>query len=667
MPERLEHVLAPGTIGALTLPHRVIMGAMHLGLETRDDGGAAMAAFYRERAGGGAGLVITGGAAVGPAGVGGSRYGVLDDGAFRERLARVAEEVHAAGGLIALQLFHAGRYAPPGPHGPVAPSPVFSAVSGCEPRALTGSEILDTIEDFARGAARARSLGFDAVEIMGSEGYLIDQFLSPLTNHRDDDWGGDPPRRRRFGLEVMRRVRTVVGPGFPVVFRMSGADLMTGGVSRAEAVSFACSLAQAGVDAINVGIGWHESPVPTVQSLVPPGTWTPIAAAVKQAVGPTPVVTGNRINRLEIAEAILAAGHADFVSMARPFLADSRLIAAARMGQPVNICIGCNQACIDRSLTDGGETVSCLVNPRAGHELTSPLRVPRPAPAPVRPVTGPAELGTGARVAVIGGGPAGLRAARGLAAAGHRVTLFEAADVLGGQFRLAARVPGKVDYAAVIEFLAAELAAFGGTVELGRPVGPADHALLRGFDGLIVATGVRPRSVRIPGADLPNVLSYADAFTATLGQRVAIIGGGGIAVDLAHYASHGVRRAVTILHRGPRVGIRLGKSTRWAVLSALRSQGVEIRTMVRCERITTSGVKVRDGDGTPGMVRADHVVIAVGQETDGRVAELARQADVWHRVIGGARDTAGLNAVRAITEAERAVSDFVTWTGLAVR
>lgn len=644
MSDLLAQVLSPGTIGTLRLPHRIVMGAMHLGLEALDDGGEALAAFYVERVYGGAGLLVTGGAAVNQAGAGGPRYGVLGDAAFTHRLAHVARRVHDAGGLIALQLFHAGRYAPATGSGPVAPSPVFSRISGCEPRQLSPSEIGQILEDFGRSATLARSLGFDAVEIMGSEGYLIDQFLSPLTNHRNDEWGGDADRRARFGVEVVRQVRAAVGDGFPVIFRMSGADLMDGGVPREEVLGFARATAAVGADALNIGIGWHESPVPTVQAIVPPGTWTPVAAAVKAAVGTVPVIASNRVNRLEIAEGILSAGQADFVSMARPFLADPRLIDSARRRRPVNICVGCNQACIDRSLTDAGDTVSCMVNPRAGREtqLPFPARVQRPACA-----------------AVVGGGPAGLAAARDLAAAGHRVTLFEAADSLGGQFRLAARVPGKEEYAACIRYLAAELAEFGGVIMLRQAIGNG-HELLRAFDGVIVATGVQARRLDVPGVGLPHVLSYTDAFTSALGDRVVIIGGGGIAVDVAHYASHdrSCRRSVIVLHRGARVGARLGKSTRWAIMGALRERGVELRTGVRCERITSHGVEIIGPGGEPQLVPADTVVTAVGQVPDDAVATAVRRAGVWHRVIGGARSAVELDAVRAMAEGARAASEF---------
>lgn len=652
MSDQFRRAFSPGAIGRLRLPHRIIMGAMHLGLESLDDGGAALAAFYAERARGGAGLMVTGGAAVSQAGAGGPRYGTLHDTAFTRRLAHVAERVHDAGGLIALQLFHAGRYAPASEAGPVAPSPVLSRISGCEPRELSGIEIDRTLADFGHGAALARSLGFDAVEIMGSEGYLIDQFLSPLTNRRNDEWGGDPDRRSRFGVEVMLRVRAAAGDGFPVIFRMSGADLMDGGVPPEHVIGFARAVTAAGADSLNIGIGWHESPVPTVQAIVPPGTWAPVAAAVKAAAGAVPVIASNRVSRLSIAETILDSDQADFASMARPFLADPRLISSARDGRGVNMCVGCNQACIDRALADDGDTVSCMVNPRTGRELALPY---------------PARVSQPSRVAVLGGGPAGLSAARDLAAVGHRVTLFESADALGGQFRLAARVPGKEDYAESVRYLAGELAGLGAEIILGQPA-DGEQDLLRAFDGVIVATGVRPRPLAIPGAGLPHVAGYRDAFTPSLGDRVVIVGGGGIAVDVAHYASHprsGRSRSVTIACRGARIGTRLGKSTRWAVLGALRERGVALRSGVRCERIMPHGVEITDSDGGRELLPADTVVIAIGQVADDSVMPAVRRSGVWHRVIGGARDAAGLDAVRAMAEGARAAGEFATGRGRA--
>jgi 2,4-dienoyl-CoA reductase (NADPH2) len=676
----LSAVFTPGLIGRLPVPHRIVMGAMHLGLEARDDGGAALAAFYVERARGGAGLMVTGGAAVSRAGAGGPAYGVLDDARFRQRLRRVAEEVHGAGGLIALQLFHAGRYAPASATAvPLAPSAVYSRFSRCEPRAMTDAQVRDTIDDFARGAAWAAELGFDAVELMGSEGYLIDEFLSPLTNLRDDEWGGDPQRRQAFGVAVTRAARAAAD--LPVIVRFSGRDLMPGGTTRQDVLAFARALAAAGADALNVGVGWHEAAVPSVQAMVPPAVWAPVAAEIKGGLasagfGGLPVIASNRVNRLEQAAAILAGtgpdlplGTApDFVSMARPFLADPELIAAGRDqrgGRLTNVCVACNQACIDRSLVDA--EVSCMVNPRAGRESATPLvRTSRPR-----------------RIAVVGGGPAGLQAARQAALAGHQVELFEAGTALGGQFRLACRVPGKADYAATVDYYAAELDRLGVVVRLGRALGPDDADLLRGYSGVIVASGVHPRPLEIPGVRLPHVLSYPQAFAAgALHGRVVIIGGGGVAADVAHLAGRGAaplaeserflreyrlapgpvpvsgRAQVTVLHRGPRLAARTGRSVRWAVLAELSRQGTELLTGVRCSAITTAGVQVTDGEGTERLIPADVVVVAVGQRADPAVPALARQAGVWHRVVGGARDATGLDAVRAFAEGFAAAAEI---------
>lgn len=648
----LQRVLRPGRIGRLVLPHRVVMGAMHLGREADDDDGTALAAFYVERARGGAGLMVTGGAAVNPAGSGGPTYGVLDDARFRSRLRRVAAEVTEAGGLPALQLFHAGRYARPADtgHRSVAPSAVYSAFAKHTPDALSADEIDRTVADFGRGAARSRELGFAAVEIMGSEGYLIDQFLSPLTNRRDDEWGGDPHRRMRFGLAVVRAVRAAVGPDFPVIMRMTGDDLMPGGTGPDAVADYARALVDAGVDALNVGIGWHESPEPTVQAVVPPGHWVPVAAAVRAAAGPVPVIAGNRINRLSQAEAVLAATALEFVSMARPFLAEPALIRRAREGRPANICVACNQACIDRSLSH--RPVSCMVNPRAGREYE---------PAPARPAFPPGTQRP--QVAVIGAGPAGLEAAHRLARTGCAVTVYEADHEPGGQFRLAARVPGKSDYRDAIGFLGAELTRLGGVVHTGRPVTAADRDLLGGFDGVIVATGVRPRRIDLTGTALPHVLDYPAAFAdGALGERVVIIGGGGIAVDLAHLAAHDGRQ-VTILHRGDRLAPRMGRSTRWVVLRDLRRRRVRVVPGAGHLRIAPDAVHFTDAAGTADAAGADTVVIAAGQEPDDGLVATVRRTGVWHRVVGGARDTAGLDAVRAFDEGRAAAIAFEqTWS-----
>ncbi|MEU1606872.1 FAD-dependent oxidoreductase [Micromonospora matsumotoense] len=688
----LERVLRPGRIGRLTLPHRIVMGAMHLGWENRDDDGRALAAFYLARVRGGAGLMVTGGAAVSAAGVDVPGYGVLDDAAFRARLRRVAGAVGAAGGLLALQLFHAGRYARPAAGGPrpVAPSAVPSPISRLTPDALPAAGVTRIVEDFARGAHHARDLGFAAVEIMGSEGYLIDQFLSPLTNRRDDEWGGDPQRRMRFGVAVVRAVREAVGADFPVVMRMTGDDLLPGGTDRDTVSEYARALAAAGADALNVGVGWHESPTPTVQALVPPGHWVPVASAVKAVVGALPVLASNRINRLAQAEAILAGTPLDLISMARPFLADPALIERSRAGRPVNICVACNQACIDRSLV--GAAVSCMVNPLVGREADPEFEAEREDQAePATRAEPPTQAEPGGRaapsvqaapsaqagsvvrvgsvavreprtVAVVGAGPAGLRAARDLALAGHRVTVYEADREPGGQFRLACRVPGKADYAETIRFLTAELTRLGVVLHTGRPVAGADEGLLRRYDGVIVATGVVPRRVDLPGGALPHVRDYGSAFTdGALGPRVAVIGGGGIAVDLAHLASQpgaGPPRQVTVLLRGERLGPRMGRSTRWAVLAELRRRQVAVVSGVRDLRIDTDAVHLVDGTGAARSVPADTVVIAAGQLPADGLVRTVRRAGVWHRVVGGARDTTGLDAVRAFAEGHAAALAF---------
>ncbi|TAM58954.1 2,4-dienoyl-CoA reductase [bacterium] len=650
------------------------MGAMHLGFESRDDGGETLAAFYAERARGGAGLIVTGGWAVNRAAAAGRSYGLVNEDDAAPRLRRVADAVHAAGGRIALQLFHAGRYAPRASFDiqAVAPSPLASTLTREEPRAMTEEDIWETIALYARGAFRALQFGFDGVEIMASEGYLVDQFLSPLTNRRDDDWGGDAARRRRFGMEILRAIRRMLGPDIPVIFRISGVDLMPGGTPQDDVLDFARALAHEGVDAINVGVGWHESRVPTVQSLVPAGVWIRYAAAIKEVVGGVPVIGGNRINTLTLADEILARGSVDFISMARPFLADPALVSKAAGGQAqlIDTCIACNQACIDRSLSDGA--VSCMVNPRAGRELE--LREDRPA-------------GKALHVAVIGGGPAGMEAARALAALGHRVELFEAQVQLGGQLRLAARVPGKGDYGETIRYFTHELARLGVRVRLSECFGAADVERLRAYDATIVATGVRPRAIDLPGADLPHVRTYAQALLGEqeIGRRVAIVGAGGIAVDVAHLLAYGDaeldsatrflweqglwnggvdgalvidRRRVAMLRRGTRVGEHIGKSTRWAILQELRRQGVETLTGVSYERIVPEGLWIRDERGERRLIEADNVVIAAGQVPENALAAALARASIRHRVIGGAREAKELDAVRAFDEGARAAHEL---------
>lgn len=665
-----ERALAAGSIGTLRLPNRILMGSMHLGIE---GDGPALAAFYAERARGGVGLIVTGGSCVNRAGAGGRNYSFINEPAGSEPLQRAAKAVHEAGGRIALQLFHAGRYALLSSFGiqPVAPSAVPSRFSPDPPHALTTPEILDTIRDFATGAARARELGYDAVEVMASEGYLINQFLSPLTNRRDDEWGGDFERRMHFPRAVLRAVRASAGSDFPIIFRISGLDLMPHSTSREETLTFSSALANDGVDALNVGIGWHESAIPTVQHLVPSGIWVRYAAAVKAAVGKLPVIASNRINSLAAADAALAAGSVDFISMARPFLADAQIVAKAARGEAqfVNTCIACNQACIDRSLHDA--PVSCMVNPRAGRELEFPER--------------PAAPRTAGRFAVVGGGPAGMESARALADLGHRVVLFEAASELGGQFRMARRIPGKRDFDETIRYFTNELARLDVDIRLAAPI--ADASMLRGFDGIVLAAGVVPRGTAIPGSDLPHVVSYADVLLhdCSVGERAAIVGAGGIGVDVAHFLSFGEadvdestrflyeqglaapsdgallvtdRKQIALLRRGRTIGEGIGKTTRWAVLRALRTAGVETVPSVSYEAIVADGIRIRGADGGSRTIVVDTVVIAAGQECNDALLEPIRALGVPFRVVGGAKDAGELNAVRAFDEGLRAAYEL---------
>jgi 2,4-dienoyl-CoA reductase (NADPH2) len=729
----LDHVFRPVTVGGLELPHRIVMGSMHLGLEGAEDAGERLAAFYRERALGGAGLIITGGWAVSADGAADESYGVLDTEAAKHALEKVRASVYETDGQIALQLFHAGRYAlADSPGEVVAPSAVASRVSRVEPRALAEEEVWDVVAEFAAGAKLARDLGFAAVEVMGSEGYLVDQFLSPATNRREDSWGGDAEGRMRFGVEVALAVREAVGGDFPVLFRMTGAELMPESRPWAEVEAFAAALVGAGVDALNVGVGWHESPVPTVQGAVPAGAFVPWAEGLKRAIGgddgdggaeaattagtgatsagmaAVPVIAGNRVNRLEDAERILATGGVDLVSMSRPFLADPRIIERGRGRAAINLCISCDQACIDVSLVGGH--VSCLVNPRSGYEVDFPVPPPARSQKPALSA-GKCERaeGTGGgvrrnprypresanaprrRFVVIGGGPAGLEAARVLATLGGDVHLYEARQELGGQFRWARLVPGKEDYGATISYFESELGRLGVHLHLGRELGEDDADVLADCVGVVLATGVHPRPVDIPGSDLPHVVDYATAFEEGLGdaRSIAIVGAGGIGVDLAHLLTHepgdtadfyerygvappaverksGIERVslhskgltdgtrVTLMRRSGRVGSGIGRTTRWVWLDALKHAGVETRTGLSYRQITPAGIEIALEDGTVETIAAERVVIAAGQERRDELRPLLERLGIPHRVVGGAENPSELNAVRAFGDGLRA-------------
>lgn len=684
-PSVLPLTQTPWSLGSLKLTHRVVVGSMHTGLEVRDDGGEALAAFYRERVEGGADLVITGGLAVSLEARGGADYSVLGDPSSDARFVRAVDAVHEAGGALAAQLFHAGRYAVTeglvdaagAPAQAVAPSVVaWRGARGALPRELSGDEILRTVGDFARAARRAEELGFDAVEIMASEGYLINQFFSPITNLRDDEWGGDAERRRAFAVAVVGAVRAAVSPGFPVSVRVSGDDLMPGSSTPADVDALVVDLVEAGVDGISVGVGWHESRVPTVQAAVPHGVWVPlaerIAGVVRASSRPSvAVIASNRLTDLRDAEDILARGAVDAVAMARPFLADPAIVAKSTSGRfdLVTTCIGCNQACIDRSLF--GKAVSCLVNPRAARELEFPLMPSRAS----------------RRVAVVGAGPAGLAAAVDLARRGNDVTVYEARATLGGQFDLAASIPGKEDYAGPVRSMRAELELLGARVVVDRRVGAQD---LADYDHVIVATGVEPRRLDLPGIDLPHVVDYERALRDGVPPgTVAIIGSGGIGVDTAAYlveSGHEAVRAaefvqahdlpqssteassrpqrrdatrphpirpgasVTVISRSGKFGSGIGPTSRWVAVGRLRSAGVNFVDHVSYERILPGVLEVSNADGEIVAVPADVVIVCAGQEPVNTLAESLAAAGIAHTLIGGALDAHAVDAVRATTE-----------------
>lgn len=655
----LQKVLEPIQIGSMQVPNRIMMGSMHVGLEKLEGGVHRLAAFYAERARGEVGLIVTGGAAVSPEAGMGEQYCNVYRDEHIEQLRPIPTAVHQAQGKIALQLFHAGRYANKDMTGldPVAPSPLQAPINRWKPRELNGEEIEQTIRSFADGAVRAKKAGFDAVEIMGSEGYLINQFLSPVTNKREDEWGGDFARRSRFGIEVAKRVRQAVGPDYPVIFRMSGLDLMPDSTTMEETLQFAVMLQEAGVDALNVGIGWHESQVPTIAMMVPRGAFVWVAEQVKAAVS-IPVIASNRINDVRQAEAILQA--CDMVSMARPFLADPHILKKSKEGRfdEVNTCIACNQACLDHIFV--GKAASCLVNPEVGREQEWTL-----VPATLRK-----------KVAVVGAGPAGLEAARVLAERGHQVVVFEKQPHIGGQLNFARQVPGKEEFNETLRYYRTQLAKLGVEIRLGTQAS-ADTLVAEGFEEVVVATGVIPRRPDIPGVGLPHVVSYADVFEkqAKVGRRVAIVGAGGIACDLSHLltenelispqaaqylmeyrildekAVHRLQRSgrkVYMLRRGKHVGTGLGKTTRWAVLAKLKQSGVEMLTQIEYKEITPQGIVIRQGE-EDRLIPADTVIIAAGATSnDSLFHELQGRLPV--HLIGGAKEAGELDAKRAILE-----------------
>lgn len=656
----------PLTVGSLTLPNRVLMGSMHLGLEEVEGGFEKMAAFYAERARGGVGLIVTGGVSPNHAGRPFEVGATMDSIEDVEQHRLVTRAVHGEGGRIALQILHFGRYAKH--EDLVAPSAIRAPINGFTPRAMSGAEIENTIDDFANAAVLARSAGYDGVEIMGSEGYLINEFLAPRTNHRVDEWGGDPEARARFAVEVVRRTRQAVGDDFLIVFRISVVDLVPDGSTFAETLDLAVELEHCGVSILNTGVGWHESRIPTIASPVPTGAFVEYAARLRAAVS-IPVAAGNRVNSPDLAEQILSSGHADLVSMARPLLADPDFARKARTGRAdrINTCIACNQACIDHTLAE--KLTTCLVNPRAGHELT--LNVMRP--------------GATKRIGVVGAGPAGMAFSAFAGQRGHQVTLFESQPTLGGQFDLAWRIPGKSEYRETIRYYKGELEEANVSVRLDTRAS-AEMLLAEGFDEIVVATGVKPRAISIAGARHPSVISYIDVLRGTepVGARVAIIGAGGIGFDVAAFIAlqeaddvdrrdaffrnwgvdvnpdvpGGVKspmrvdagRTVYLLQRkNDKVGAGLGLTTGWIHRADLVARGVQMLPGVTYDAIDDAGLHITV-NGVADTLDVDTVVVCAGQLPHRDLYDELLSRGVHAHLIGGASVAAELDAKRAIRE-----------------
>lgn len=664
---KYPNLLAPLNLGFTTLKNRVLMGSMHVGLEEAPGGYDRMAAFYAERAKGGVALIVTGGISPNDHGVtfhGGSKLDTLEEA---EKHKVITQAVHEAGGKIAMQILHTGRYSYQAEN--VAPSPIQAPINPVKPHALTSAEVQQTIDDFANCAKLAQYAGYDGVEIMGSEGYLINEFIAARTNHRDDEWGGSYANRIRFPIEIVRRTREMVGENFIIIYRLSMLDLVEGGSTLEEVIQLAKEIEKAGATIINTGIGWHEARIPTIATKVPRAAFTWVTRKLKGQVK-IPLITSNRINTPEMAEYVLASGDADMISMARPMLADSEFVLKAEQGRSdeINTCIGCNQACLDHIFSM--KIATCLVNPRACYETELIFK----------------ETNVTKNIAVIGAGPAGLSFAVYAANRGHQVTVFEAAAQIGGQFNIAKTIPGKEEFYETLRY-------FKRQIELQPRIklqlnhkASLEELAQSNFDDIVVATGVTPRQLEIPGIAHAKVLSYLDVLKERkpVGQRVAIIGAGGIGFDTAEFLSHegesgsinpekfydewGIdtdyenvgglkaanvekpQREIYLLQRkAASVGASLGKTTGWIHRTGLKHRDVKMIAGANYEKIDDQGLHIVVND-KPAVLEVDHVIICAGQESYTAMFDELKAAGKNVHLIGGAKEAGELDAKRAIRQ-----------------
>ncbi len=661
------HLLKPLDLGFTTLKNRVLMGSMHVGLEEAPQGYERMAAFYAERAKGDVGLIVTGGISPNDAGLTFAHASKLDSIAEADKHKVITQAVHEAGGKIAMQILHTGRYS----YQPeiVAPSAIQAPINPIKPKALTSAEVQQTIDDFANCAKLAQYAGYDGVEIMGSEGYLINEFIAARTNHRDDEWGGSYENRIRFPIEIVKRTRALVGENFIIIYRLSMLDLVEGGSTLEEVIQLAKEIEKAGATIINTGIGWHEARIPTIATKVPRAAFTWVTEKLKGEVS-VPLITSNRINTPEMAEHVLASGHADMVSMARPMLADPEFVLKASEGRSdeINTCIGCNQACLDHIFSM--KIATCLVNPRACYETELIFK----------------ETNAVKNIAVIGAGPAGLSFAMYAASRGHKVKVFDASNQIGGQFNIAKTIPGKEEFYETLRYFKRQIELQPNIELVLNHTATYEELSQANYDDIVVATGVTPRQLQFEGIDHPKVLSYIQVLKerVPVGKRVAIIGAGGIGFDTAEYLTHegdsgslnpekfyaewgidttyqhvgGLKaaelekseREIYLLQRKTAsVGAGLGKTTGWIHRTGLKHRDVKMIAGASYDKVDDQGLHITV-DGQSRVLEVDNVVICAGQESYTAMFDQLKADGKNVHLIGGAKEAGELDAKRAIRQ-----------------